>query len=81
MQVGGNLTGSEMKIYEGIDMAKDKFDYCTMDDDMNVLYRGDNCSNSTESSDSFGRTLHDLKQITGAPFHSHGINRHIASPL
>ena len=57
-----------MKVYVGIDMAKDKFDYCTMDDDMNVLYRGDSCSNSTESFDSFGSTLHDLKQMTGQLF-------------
>ena len=41
-----------MRAYVGIDMAKDKFDYCTVDDDMNILYRGNNCSNSSESFDS-----------------------------
>ena len=31
-----------MKIYVGIDMAKDKFDYCAMDDTFNILCRGIN---------------------------------------
>lgn len=26
-----------MKIYVGIDMAKDRFDYCAMDDSLNIL--------------------------------------------
>ena len=29
-----------MKIHVGIVMAKDKFNYCTMDDDTYILYRG-----------------------------------------
>ena len=33
-------TVSGMRVYVGIDKAKDKFDYCTGDDDMNILYRG-----------------------------------------
>ncbi len=31
-----------MKIYVGIDIAKDKFDYCAMDDTLNILCRGSN---------------------------------------
>ena len=57
-----------MKIYVGIDMAKDKFDYCTMDDDLNILYRGNNCNNSTESFDSLGKTLEQVKNMTGQMF-------------
>jgi len=26
-----------MKVYLGIDMAKDKFDYCAMDDTLNIV--------------------------------------------
>ena len=33
---------SDLKIYFGIDMAKDKFDYCAMDDSLNILCRGSN---------------------------------------
>ncbi len=62
--IGRDLTGGEMRIYVGIDMAKDKFDYCTMDDDMNVLNRGDNCSNSTESFYSFGKNIEHLNSMT-----------------
>jgi transposase len=62
--MGGNLTGGKMKIYVGIDMAKDKFDYCTMDDDLNILFRGDNCHNDRSAFDSFGKTLEDLKPMT-----------------
>ncbi len=36
-----------MKIYCGIDMAKDKFDYCIADSE-NILTRGNNCENTTE---------------------------------
>ncbi|MGC8618865.1 MAG: hypothetical protein ACP5UZ_09095 [Thermoplasmata archaeon] len=53
-----------MKVYVGIDVAKDKFDYCTMDDDMNILYRENNCSNSSESFDSLRRNIEYLKSIT-----------------
>jgi hypothetical protein len=31
-----------MKIYIGTEMAKDKFDYCAMDDTLNILCRGSN---------------------------------------
>ena len=37
-----------MKVYLGIDMAKDKFDYCAMDDTFNILCRGSNKKNSNE---------------------------------
>ena len=37
-----------MKIYVGIDMAKDKFDYCAMDDTLNILCRGSNRENRNE---------------------------------
>ena len=37
-----------MKIYVGIDMAKDKFDYCAMDDALNILCRGSNKENRKE---------------------------------
>ena len=37
-----------MKIYIGIDMAKDKFDYCAMDDALNILCRGSNKENKNE---------------------------------
>ena len=53
-----------MRVYVGIDMAKDKFDYCTVDDDMNILYRGNNCSNSSESFDSLKKNIEYLKSIT-----------------
>ena len=36
-----------MKIYCGIDMAKDKFDYCITDSE-NIITRGSNCGNTTE---------------------------------
>ena len=41
----GKLAGDTMKIYVGIDMAKDKFDYCAMDDILNILCRGSNKEN------------------------------------
>ena len=53
-----------MRVYLGIDMAKDKFEYCTMDDDMNVLYRGGNCSNSSESLDSLKKNIEYLSSMT-----------------
>ena len=52
-----------MRVYVGIDMAKDKFDYCTVDDDMNILYRGNNCSNSSESFDSLKKNIEYLKSM------------------
>ena len=46
--MGEDLTGDEMKIYVGIDMAKDKFDYCAMDDSFNILCKGSNKENGNE---------------------------------
>ena len=46
--MGGELAGDSMKIYVGIDMAKDKFDYCAMDDTLNILCRGSNRENRNE---------------------------------
>ena len=46
--MGGKLAGDSMKIYVGIDMAKDKFDYCAMDDALNILCRGSNKENRKE---------------------------------
>ena len=40
--MGGKLTSDEMKVYLGIDMAKDKFDYCAMDVTLNILCKGSN---------------------------------------
>ena len=40
--MGSKLSGDEMKVYLGIDMAKDKFDYCATDDSLNILCRGSN---------------------------------------
>ena len=60
----GNRWVTDMKIYVGIDRAKDKFGYCTMDNDLNILYKGNDCSNSSESLDSFGKTLDQLKPMT-----------------
>jgi len=53
-----------MRVYVGIDMAKDKFDYCTMDDDLNILYRGDNCGNDRNAFDAFGKNLEALRGMT-----------------
>jgi transposase len=47
-----------MKIYVGIDMAKDKFDYCAMDDSLNILCRGSNKENRNER-------FHELSDLIG----------------
>ena len=39
---------SYLKVYVGIDMAKDRFDYCAMDDSLNILCRGSNRENRNE---------------------------------
>ena len=49
-----------MKIYVGIDMAKDKFDYCEMDDSLNVLCRGSNRTNVNERFGEFSSTIRGL---------------------
>jgi transposase len=46
--LGGKLTGDIMRIYIGIEMAKDKFDYCAIDDTLNLLCRGSNKKNTNE---------------------------------
>ncbi len=58
-RLGEDLTGDRMKIYVGIDMAKDKFDYCAMDDTLNILCRGSNQENRNERF----RELSDLIRI------------------
>ncbi len=50
-----------MKTCIGIDMAKDKFDYCAMDSDLNVLCTGNNCSNSKEDFQVFADVLNALR--------------------
>ncbi len=49
-----------MNAYIGIDMAKDKFDYCAMDRDLNVLCTGNNCSNSIDEFRKFSDVLTKL---------------------
>ena len=51
-----------MRVYVGIDMAKDKFDHCSMDD-LSILYRGSSCSNSSESFDSLKKNIEYLKSM------------------
>ena len=46
--LGEKLTGDEMKVYLVIDMAKDEFEYCAMDDVLDILCRGSNKENSNE---------------------------------
>ena len=57
--MGDKLTGDEIKVYLGIDMAKDKLDYCAMDDALNILCRGSNKENSNERF----RELSDLIRV------------------
>ncbi len=49
-----------MKVYVGIDMAKDKFDYCAMDRESNILLRGSNRLNNTTEFNKFSETLKAL---------------------
>ena len=42
------MTGDSMKVYIGIDIAKDKFDYSAMDDALNILCSGSNKDNRNE---------------------------------
>lgn len=46
------------------DMAKGKFDYCTIDDDLNILHSGNNCRNDGNAFDSLGKALNILRTIT-----------------
>ena len=56
-----DLTGGEMRVYVGIDMAKDKFDYCAMDRDNNILCAGSNCSNNRTEFQKFSETMNALR--------------------
>ena len=42
-------------------MAKDKFDYCAMDPDLNILCTGSNCENTVEEFQRFSGVLRTLK--------------------
>jgi transposase len=53
-----------MKIYVGIDMAKDKFDYCAMDDTLNILCRGSNKENSNERFRELSDLIRNLKSTS-----------------
>ncbi len=55
------LTGGDMRVYVGIDMAKDKFDYCAMDRDNNILCSGSNCSNNRTEFKKFSETVNALR--------------------
>ncbi|MCL4448026.1 MAG: hypothetical protein M0Z77_09630 [Thermoplasmatales archaeon] len=50
-----------MRVYVGIDMAKDKFDYCAMDRDNNILCSGSNCSNNRTEFKKFSETVNALR--------------------
>ena len=52
---------SDLKIYFGIDMAKDKFDYCAMDDSLNILCRGSNRENRNERFNELSDLMRTLK--------------------
>ncbi len=62
--MGGKLTGDIMKIYIGIDMAKDKFDYCAMDDALNILCRGSNKENKNERFRELSDLIRTLKSTS-----------------
>ena len=47
------LAGGEMSVYIGVDMARDRFDYCAIDRDLNILCRKGNQKNNNSSFDSF----------------------------
>jgi hypothetical protein len=59
--LGGKLTGDRMKIYLGIDMAKDKFDYYAIDDAFDVLCRGSNKENKNERFKELSDLIRTLK--------------------
>ena len=62
--MGEELTGGEMKIYVGIDMAKDKFDYCAMDATLNILCMGSNKENSNERFRELSDLIRNLKSTS-----------------
>ena len=59
--MGGKLTGDIMKIYIGIDMAKDKFDYCALDDTLNILCRGSDKENKNDRFRELSDLIRNLK--------------------
>ncbi len=63
-RLGVNLIGDEMKVYVGIDMAKDKFDYCAMDDALNILCRGSNKENKNERFKELSDLIRTLKSTS-----------------
>lgn len=52
---------TEMGFYVGTDMAKDKFDYCTLDDELNIQHIGESCGTDRNARDAFGKNLETLK--------------------
>lgn len=52
-----------MKAYIGIDMAKDKFDYCSLDPDLNILWTGSNCRNNNEEFLKFSDLLKEMSDL------------------
>ena len=72
--MGSKLSGDEMKVYLGIDMAKGKFDYCSMADTINILCRGSNKENINERFRELSDLIRTLRlaffQSSGSPlFH------------
>ncbi len=53
-----------MKIYVGIDMAKDRFDYCAMDDSLDILCRGSNRENRKERFNELSDLIRTLKSTS-----------------
>ena len=53
-----------MKVYIGIDMAKDKFDYCAMNDTLNILCRGSNKENKNERFRELSDLIRTLKSTS-----------------
>jgi transposase len=62
--LGEELAGDSMKVYIGIDMAKDKFDYCAMDDTLNILCRGSNKENKNERFRELSDLIRTLKSTS-----------------
>ncbi len=58
-----DLTGDEMNLYVGIDIAKDKFDYCALDRDSNIIRKGSNRKNTTDEFKKFNETMNALKNM------------------
>ena len=63
-----NLTGDALKVFVGIDMSKDKFDYCAIDSGQNILLTGRNCANMTEQFQKFTEVLDKLNSLQARLF-------------